>query len=440
MLLEFCNRNSKMKNKTTNRKTIFILLTAVLIAQISETYNIPSFKLVGAALIIFYSIFADEQTILYMLMFIMPTNRLLTFWGVSVNLAVIAIFFVKYFTGKEKNNSKLLLSCLIFFLYTVNYFFRYSSASEMLEAIKTFMLLFFCLEIYTKRSEKLLDLYKNSVMFLSIGLISQVLLSVITNPSIQTLKRLALSNSSNSNALAIICSYAIAQIVVMWNSKSIAKKNNLFVLFVLIGLIGFYTQSRTFLINFAICMAWLILPRCRKYFPETIKGWAVVFLVVIGIYGLLNISDGIISERMWGAINRFLEPPRGDVTNGRIEIWNLYMEKFKNDITVLLFGVGIDYNRMGIPMMAHNAVIEQIAAFGLIGSFFVFASYWKVARLIIKKLLDSYSFSGYYNILPILIVLSSGMFSHSFMSINTTLQIFLGISTMFLVPRKKFVP
>lgn len=437
MLLEPCNSNNEMENKAINKKTIFILLTAVLIAQISEAFNIPILKLAGAALIVLYGIFADEQTILYMLMFIMPTNRLFTFWGISVNLVVLAIFYVKYFTGKDKNNSKLLLSCLIFFLYTVNYFFRFSSASEMLEAVKNFMLLFFCLEIFTKRSEKLLDLYKNSVMFLSVGLISQVLLSVIANPSIQALNRLAISNSSNSNALAIICSYSIAQIIIMWNSKYIAKKNNLFVLFVLIALIGLYTQSRTFLIIFVICLAWLILPRLRKYFPETIKGWTVVFLVAIGIYYFLNISNGLISERMWGAINRFLEPPRGDMSNGRIEIWNLYIEKFINDITVLLFGVGSNYNRMGIPMMAHNAIIEQIATFGLVGSFFVLICYWKVARLVIKKLLESYSFSGFYNILPILVVFLSGMFSHSFMSINSTIQIFLGISTMFITPRKE---
>ncbi len=438
MLLEPCRSNSKMKCKTETKKSkiVFVLLAAVLIAQICEVYNISSLKFVGAFLIIIYSFFVDEQTTLYILMFIMPTNRLFTFWGISVNLMVIVIFFIKYFSGKNKRHSELLFSCLIFFIYTIFYFYRFSSASEMLQAIKTFMLLFFCLEIFSKKSEELLDLYKNAVMFLSIGLTSQVFVSVITNPNIQALKRLALSNDSNSNALAIICSYAIAQIVTMWNSKHINNENYLFILFVLISLIGIYTQSRIFIISFIISMAWLMLPGCKKYFSKISKGWAVVFLIAVGIYYFLFISDGVISEKMWGAINRILDPSRGDVTNGRIEIWQYYIGIFKSDITILLFGVGNEYNRVGIPIMAHNALIEQISAFGLVGSFFVFISYLKVSRLIIKKLLYNYSFSGYYNILPILIVLSSGMFSHSFMSINATLQIFLGIFTLFIVPRK----
>jgi hypothetical protein len=416
--------------------TFFILFIVTIMAQASEGYRIELLNNLAIGIILFYSLTADEETILYMLMYLMPANKLFGIGGLSVNLLILLIFFLKGFIfNKSKVSKKFVFLSLLFFLYTIMYVWQYHSYQEVLQSIKTFIVLFFCLSMFNSEKYDLGRLYKYSVVFLALGIVSNFLIAMVVNPAIFDVRRLVVSSDSNPNTLAIIISYALAQVVILLNSKHIKNPKGIIILSVVLCLIGLYTQSRTFVANFVIISLWLLLPWFKTPFYKILKRTLIVTLIFAGFFLLFN-SSFQISDQLQIVIDRIIAPSRGDITSGRVEIWSQYIAALKYNPSVLLFGIGMDYTKLGIYMMAHNMWIEQITSFGLTGTLLVIILYISAAKTIVIKNISKYKYAGTFNLLPIVVILASGMFSHSFMALNVTIQLFFGVATLFLKPRQ----
>lgn len=439
--MNLVNRQHVINKKAIRFKkeywTFIILFFITVMAQASEGYSIGLLNYLAIGIILVYCLITDEKTILYVIMYLMPANRLFGLGGVSVNLLILLIFFSKdiIFGSSKKLNQKFLFLSLLFLIYTIMYVWQYHSYQEVLQSIKTFIVLFFCIKIFGTGKHDIRELYKYSVIFLALGLVSNFFVAIIVNPAILDFRRLAISGDSNPNALAIVVSYVIAQIVVLLYSKQIEKPKGIVLLTCILCIIGLYTQSRTFFVNAVIILLWMLLPWFKYSVFSNLKRIIIVLLVFASLFLLFN-SSFYVSDQIRMVIDRFIDPSGGDVTNGRIVIWNQYIDAFKANLNVFMFGAGMDYTRLGIYMMAHNMWIEQIANFGLVGSLLVIILYSSAVKVMVKKIVYKYEYTNAFNLLPIIVILASGMFSHSFMALNVTIQLFFGVATLFLKPRQ----
>lgn len=428
--------NKKVFSLKKEYLTFITLFIVTIMAQASEGYSIEFLNYLAVGTILLYCLIANEETTLYALMYLMPANRLFGIGGFSINLLIIATFFFKGFvTNKTRVNKKFVFLSLLFFTYTIIYVWQYNSYQEILQSIKTFFVLFFCMTIFNSEKYDMARLYKYSIVFLVLGIIWNFLIAIIVNPAIFDVRRLIISGDSNPNTLAIVVSYALAQIVILLNSKHIKTPKGITILSIVLCIIGLYTQSRTFVANFVIILLWLLLPWFKSSFYSSLKRVIIVISIFTGLFFLFN-SSFQISDQLQIVIDRIIAPSRGDITSGRVEIWSQYITALKYNPSVLLFGIGMDYTKLGIYMMAHNMWIEQITSFGLTGTLLVIILYISAAKTIVIKNISKYKYAGTFNLLPIVVILASGMFSHSFMALNVTIQLFFGVATLFLKPRQ----
>jgi hypothetical protein len=166
----------------------------------------------------------------------------------------------------------------------------------------------------------------------------------------------ALSNNQNNLALQIV--FVISLIM----TQDYFKKNNR-AIYALIGLlillVGFLTQSRTFFVTLIFLFILLIIFN-RKNIKKYI---GIIFLsfLSVGIIFLIN------SQIFLNVLDRFNES--NDLNYSRLSIFNLYNEIFISNIRTLLFGIGMQnmHLKVGYFAVPHNSIQEVYIAWGVIG-------------------------------------------------------------------------
>lgn len=166
----------------------------------------------------------------------------------------------------------------------------------------------------------------------------------------------ALSNNQNNLALQIV--FVISLIM----TQDYFKKNNR-AIYALIGLlillVGFLTQSRTFFVTLIFLFILLILFN-RKNIKKFI---GIIFLsfMSVGIIFLIN------SQIFLNVLDRFNES--NDLNYSRLSIFNFYNEIFISNIRTFLFGIGMQnmHLKVGYFAVPHNSIQEVYIAWGVIG-------------------------------------------------------------------------
>ena len=197
--------------------------------------------------------------------------------------------------------------------------------------------------------------------------------------------------------------------------------------------VGIQTHSRSFYIAFVIIMLWMVIPTKKADLSRKAVALLVIIVLIAGAVYLYLYSDSGIAEVLRNGINRVLYPSHNDISNGRTELWGQYIDAWKNNPGKFYLGAGNDYTRLGVIALAHNMMFETLSAWGLLGTIGIIAFYVCCLISIARKLKKRYVFSGVYNLLPLLIVISSGMFSPTFIAHHTTMMIFLSVACMYYV-------
>ena len=113
-----------------------------------------------------------------------------------------------------------------------------------------------------------------------------------------------------------------------------------------------------------------------------------------------------------------------DVSNGRFDIWNQYINTFNNNPILWFIGIG-DFKKHGIEMMAHNFLIEDIANYGIVGCTLLYSccilTYRKLKRRFSSK-------NSYYLLLPFFIPIIGGITLHGMTNIINISMLFIGYS------------
>ena len=117
-----------------------------------------------------------------------------------------------------------------------------------------------------------------------------------------------------------------------------------------------------------------------------------------------------------------------DITNGRIEIWRLYIEGLNQNLCYWVFGVG-SYSEFGIYKMAHNMFLQDITTYGFVGSFILYILYISVFRQIFYVFKFEKVRIELFTIIPMLLPVIAGMTLHTLSGIANTFMLFFGNAT-----------
>lgn len=413
---------------------IILVFICTLAAQIAYTSNILPLKIVVTAALVIYGIRLDTEGLLYLLLLVMPANKIFGFGDVSVNVILVVLFFLWYVMIKGRKIPTFLVSFAIFYmLYSFAFVFYYESYDEVLTTFKTICSISFLYIALTDDKIEMPKLLKNSAIFSCLGLGLNAA-AVIFVRGFSADSRLSFSNKSHANVLANVCTFCLALVVILYNNKNIKHIKLAYLFMFMAAFVGIQTHSRSFYIAFVIIMLWMVIPTKKADLSRKAVALLVIIVLIAGAVYLYLYSDSGIAEVLRNGINRVLYPSHNDISNGRTELWGQYIDAWKNNPGKFYLGVGNDYTRLGVIALAHNMMFETLSAWGLLGTIGIIAFYVCCLISIARKLKKRYVFSGVYNLLPLLIVISSGMFSHTFIAHNTTMMIFLSVACMYYVP------
>ena len=249
-----------------------------------------------------------------------------------------------------------------------------------------------------------------------------------------TSERYSGGDINNANILSSQFSFSIALLLIL-GLTSLVKKKYIYIIMLFLFFFGLLTQSRSFLLSIVFILLGYLLSLFKfRYLANGI-------LISIFFFFFIIASDyyfpTLIEKLINAPIDRVLNPKGGDVSSGRSALWLSYLNAFLKDPTALMLGKGV-YNtqeQYDLDQVAHNSIIETVAAVGLIGlmlflnMFYVFYSFYKKNIVRINKV-------NFIIYLPLVIIFINGMTQHSFVNMGTIWQfcvwilLFVSVATL----------
>jgi hypothetical protein len=139
-----------------------------------------------------------------------------------------------------------------------------------------------------------------------------------------------------------------------------------YIYFALIVAFGVQTVSKSFLLLLvALCLLFMIsLLQNKKHKEFVIVFGCLAVLVFFVATNQIGVFDNLIN-RIGESFNA------GDLTTNRANIWNRYMDYFKENPLSLWFGKGVGASVLGV--VPHNTYIDFLYFYGILGtSIFIF--------------------------------------------------------------------
>ena len=157
----------------------------------------------------------------------------------------------------------------------------------------------------------------------------------------------------------------------------------------------------------------------------------IVTLFVIGIIGAVFLvkNSNFISDYWDSIMYRITKLQAVDVSNGRYELWKEYLDLFHQQPKYLWLG-GLAVGTNGIELVAHNMIIEQIAAYGIIGSVILIFLYITVLRRLVAESLSRVRWNT-FRVAPLIALLCVSMVSHTLLGVPQTTMLLICFLAMF---------
>lgn len=201
---------------------------------------------------------------------------------------------------------------------------------------------------------------------------------------------------------------------------------------------GLMTQSRSFLLCLLITVSFTIFHLLgAKQNRGKIYNLAGVFLIVAVIVAFT--LNTFLSEILNSVLLRVMEPRQDDISGGRLLLWATYYDYLVASADIMLFGIGteIAMDQVGVDQVAHNAFLETIIGWGLLGFSIILISLISVVRgICIVKRYRGFSVVGLIGVLPIIVLLTVSMTGHGLLSIGFITQMIIGSLAIYSNRRK----
>lgn len=371
---------------------------------------------------ILYVLLSVKASPAHKLMFValaIPNTKALNIGGISAAICICAISVI---TGNiKRKNTKVAIPLFFFFIMCLHFLIEDGDISNgIIMPIKTIMnaLFFYSLVNDDEINANSFFIGTKAAFALMVGIICPFITSAL---GLGREGRMAIVGN-DPNMLAIESAFAMSCLCLAYFRSSLISQMEFITSMGVLGVVCMLCGSRMGLILFALSIVLSILFNLKKVGKSTL----MVSTIWIAIVAFLGSSMGQAAlENLLVRTENLSE--HDNISNGRFLIWAQYFEVFNADLIRWIWGVG-DYEKYGIDYMAHNGIIEDIAAVGLLGVFLLYSTYFKIFK-------TQYKFSSQYtlkkttlyNAIPCIIPLVGCLTLHSLTSIMNTTMLFIGV-------------
>jgi len=362
----------------------------------------------------------------------LPNTKALGFAGISCSIIICAIVVLKNL-AKTKNITSILLIVIIYVSYCTQYLIRFNDYSiGLVMPIKTaFNLLFFyILASNRKIACTSFDIGFKATIALFAGIVSAFWVSL--NQGDTETARVAIEGN-DPNMLAIESAFTVSYLCVYYYRKKFFSKWFFLGAISILAMISLLCGSRMGLILMAFVIGVSLLLNLHHLKRSSLL--ILVFGAALVAFLLSSTGQHIIDVLIMR--NENLERS-GNISNDRFELWSMYISVFNSDPKLWFIGLG-DYTVYNLPKQAHNFLLEDIAAYGLIGVTILYLSYRKIYLL-------QYNMAKQFNkirpklftMLPFFVPIIGGLTLHGLTNIMNTTMLYLGVLCM-TVPKNKSI-
>ena len=402
-------------------KFIFLFICS-FIASLAEVAGYSFITLFISILILIVIFFLSSKDCLSFIVFSIPNLHVLGVGDISVASLICILYIVKKITN-YKFQLQIVGYIVIYLMYCTQYIFRFENLQAgLLQPVKivivlVFILLFSNNELNGGRvsNQLLSDLY----IFWFGGILAAVIPAFITSGSLSRLS--AIENDANILAVEVVFLFALNLIEYI---KRRETSGLWFFLSVIISLfLLFATGSRTgYILLFIVVMLSFILNTERW---NLYRHFISLIALIVALWFLL--STPIVGHYIDILRNRMASMENaGDLTNGRISLWNLYIEKLNYEPMNWLFGSG-SYKELGIWKMPHNMFIQDITTYGIVGTFILYEFYIYIFNQILRISGKQKGSIELLTIIPMGLPIIAGLVLHTLSGIANTFMLFTGI-------------
>ncbi|MCR6546202.1 O-antigen ligase family protein [Dehalobacterium formicoaceticum] len=408
--------------KSISKISLIISLTIIVILfqLVSIKGTAIYLEYIALALFMFVFVTSKKFELLCVVLFLLPSNQYINFGNTSIITILVTFYFLRTLIFNIKLiHVPLLLLGMVLIGYTV----LFGNFGTISIAIKTFLYLYFCIDVFTEQNSTVKQKYTEGIKFLVIGIIVSSFISVLLQPDVFNI-RFSLAQGQSTNTLGILAGFAIGCILMLIQNEHIYIKKAWLFTVVPLAAVGFLTQSRSFIFTILIAIVWCLvygLSRLNK------KQNFRFLMLLVGLCILLNFiinSNGQWAEVINNALDRIINPKNNDISNSRFVIWSYYLNEFSQNNFILIFGKGTLMSS-SLTQVAHNLWLEQLYLLGIAGNIIVISMFVVSIKYIYKKTrIKKLSLYGY---LPLIMIFASSFFSHTFVAGADTIRFFLAV-------------
>ena len=400
---------------------ISMVFMTILLGQLTEVRNSNGLLIAAIILTCAYAFVCRTEQLMYLALLLVASNRLLTIGSISAPAMVMLIGSIRAIeNGTIRIRIGTLTSALcLLFLSSVTII---NGNSQLISTIKILIVLFFVKN--SLEAENFKQKYVEYIEFCCFGCILTSALALIFNPrSLIESARFSLTGSGGENALGIMAAVMLLNLfLILMNKENNHRQVHIIFSLLLLG-ICLITGSRTAALCLVVGLAGMFAVYLFKFQVKQLITFLFYSAIVAAIICVLLKGDNIVTSYVNRFLYRLRKYARTDISNGRFELWKLYIEALKANPRFLLFG-GMDYRRFAIEKVAHNAILEQVTDYGIVGTVVTFILYIYTYKDILYanrarvRLLSA-------NIMPLVALLIGSMFSHTLTGIPQTMMLFM---------------
>lgn len=410
--------------QSIKRKNIFKIFTAVLvilIGIIAEKTGSNHYLIIALAVVIIYSVLCNSSQLFEFALLLVASNRILTIGFISLPAVVMIIGCIRLvINGKIKMKNSFVIGSI--FLILESFVTCINGSSQIFSTLKIIIVLYF-IQSYTDITD-IKKTYVQLVDACATGCIITSVLTVFLNySSLYNNYRFSLTQSGGENVLGILCSIMILNLLYIILYKTTKNRTRYIIYVGLLGVISLLTGSRSALLSLLIGVFGIFIISCLRQNMKQVAVMIVFGFIIFMIACFLFKGDNLITIYVDRFIYRMQKLGNADISNGRFALWKIYFNVFCEYPAIFLFG-GMDYIKFGIEMVAHNMIIEQVAAYGIIGSSILIMLYLNVYRNIKDKSCSRvipFSIGG----IPLVSFFIVSMFSHTLIGIPQTIMLYI---------------
>lgn len=414
-------------NSLFNKKYWQLLVAGSICSVLScLTYSpdgsTPQSMLISAVFVLMSANMTVENQ-LYLVAIGIPNTKALGFGGISASIVVCTVAVLVHFL-KDKKKPSVPFIAFVLFIYSMQYLLRdddYIMGAVMPIKMMANILFFVFLSNNLKVATDSFNVGLKASIALFVGIVSAFAAS--TFGSLDA-RRMTIAGN-DPNMISIEIAFVLSYLSVAYFTSQKFFKWFYYVAAIILGILTMMCGSRMGMILYALVLISSIFLNAKKL------GKSIVLATILGVGGttflLSNVGQAVIEAI---TLRMDVLENADNISNGRFEIWAKYFSVLNSNDLYWFFGLG-SYENYGLDEMAHNFLLEDIAAYGIIGIVILYSTYIGIYRKQYRhSLYINKNKSTFYNSIPFWVPLVGSLTLHGLGSIMITTMLYLGVLCM----------